>query len=298
MRLSITDNLLFPISFLIVFPLFCDSSYDVLINGQEEEIVSVYEQFNENIVFSSEKYCWPDQSLASKYPKSDGHRYLNSGMFIGNAKSILELVSQGDIADDDDDQLYYTKIYLDDVLRKQIGIKLDLTSLLMQNLNGAVNDVEIQFSQDKEFVLSKAKTTLKNLKTNTEPLIIHGNGASKLPLNSIGNYLPKAWHPVVGCLSCDENLIDFLTLQEEDYPTVLIAANILKPTPFLTEYLEDILVHDYPKSKIYLYIQSTTDYHEKLLQEFLDKFKNDYSKLVIEIHDDGITEDKLRNRYL
>jgi hypothetical protein len=42
-----------------------------------------------------------------------GKRYLNSGMFMGYAKEIYEIVSMRDIDDNDDDQLYYTKIFLD-----------------------------------------------------------------------------------------------------------------------------------------------------------------------------------------
>lgn len=31
------------------------------------------------VVFGAEPFCWPDKSLASKYPPSTGKKYLNSG---------------------------------------------------------------------------------------------------------------------------------------------------------------------------------------------------------------------------
>lgn len=38
------------------------------------------------------------------------------------------------------------------------------------------------------------------------PVAIHGNGPSKIQLNSLGNYLAKSWTHDDGCLSCRENI--------------------------------------------------------------------------------------------
>lgn len=44
--------------------LFTDS-YDVILNGGPSEILTRFRSFdNSKVVFSSEKYCWPDPSLA------------------------------------------------------------------------------------------------------------------------------------------------------------------------------------------------------------------------------------------
>lgn len=84
------------------------------------------------VVFSAEPFCWPDKSLAPKYPiVTFGERYfsqevlidtvfsyLNSGMFMGYAPEILEILDLGkDLKDSDDDQRFYTNIYLDPTLR-------------------------------------------------------------------------------------------------------------------------------------------------------------------------------------
>lgn len=58
-------------------------------------------------------------------------------MFMGYASDINALIEK-DIADTDDDQLYYTKAYLDKDFREKHQIKLDHKSEIFQNLNGVV----------------------------------------------------------------------------------------------------------------------------------------------------------------
>ena len=95
-------------------------SYDVVILAEANEIIEAFEKFDANVVFGAEAFCWPDQSLRDQYPmlETEGKRFLNSGGFIGHAKDIYAIVSHRQIKDDDDDQLYYTQIYLDEEMRK------------------------------------------------------------------------------------------------------------------------------------------------------------------------------------
>lgn len=54
------------------------------------------------------------------YPlvENNEKRFLNSGGFMGYASDIYEMISsQEKIEDDDDDQLFYTKIFLDETTR-------------------------------------------------------------------------------------------------------------------------------------------------------------------------------------
>lgn len=45
-------------------------------------------------------------------------RYLNSGMFLGYAPEILKILDHGKgLSDQDDDQRFYTGIYLNPALR-------------------------------------------------------------------------------------------------------------------------------------------------------------------------------------
>lgn len=44
-------------------------------------------------------------------------RFLNSGLFMGYAPEIYRMLSLKEVEDKDDDQLYFTMIYLDEKLR-------------------------------------------------------------------------------------------------------------------------------------------------------------------------------------
>lgn len=46
-----------------------------------------------------------------------------------------------------------------------------------------------------------------NVVTKQRPLIVHGNGLSKLTLNHLGNYLAKSWSMAEGCALCDQKRI-------------------------------------------------------------------------------------------
>jgi len=47
------------------------------------------------------------------------------------------------IQDADDDQLYFTKLYLNEDLRAELKLKLDSKSTIFHNLNGATSEVEM-----------------------------------------------------------------------------------------------------------------------------------------------------------
>lgn len=107
--------------------------------GDLSAIVERFLDTDARVLFSAEAYCWPDKSLAAHYPAvSRGKRYLNSGGFIGYASDVYEILDKAAIKDEDDDQLFYTTIYLQDELRLRHKIKLDHKSEIFQNLYGAV----------------------------------------------------------------------------------------------------------------------------------------------------------------
>ena len=150
-------------------------------------------------MFSAEPFCWPDESLADQYPVvARGKRYLNSGGFIGLKSTILNLIKDLDIKPTDDDQLVYTKLYLDEDVRTANNIKLDHRSSIFHNLNGASSEVEL--------ILNEHGNELKNTVFGTKTLVLHGNGPSKTVLNSFGNYLMD-WNVETGCGACWENMI-------------------------------------------------------------------------------------------
>lgn len=165
--------------------LFTDS-YDVIMLGQPEDIIKRYNEMTNfdsqrQIVFAGEKYCWPDKSLQSEYPDCDSqYKYLNSGGFMGYSNDIAKILDN--VEDSSDDQLYYTKYYL----QHQDKIIIDTRCSIFQCLNGANNDIEINTSKNKVY----------NKLFKTFPLVVHGNGSEsvKLYLNQLENYTGNGWN--------------------------------------------------------------------------------------------------------
>lgn len=107
-------------------------------------IVQKFKSTEARVLFSAEGALWPDKSLESQYPLPiKGKRYLNSGLFMAYAPELWEILNEKELADDDDDQLFYTKIYLDEAKRDKLKFKLDHTSEIFQNLYGAVSKYNI-----------------------------------------------------------------------------------------------------------------------------------------------------------
>ncbi|XP_016839853.1 procollagen-lysine,2-oxoglutarate 5-dioxygenase isoform X1 [Nasonia vitripennis] len=268
--------------------LFTDS-YDVIFLSSLEKISRKFKEWDDaRVIFSAEEYCWPLKSLASEYPQvKRGKRFLNSGGFIGYAPDIYAILTSAEIKDDDDDQLFYTKVYLNSELREKHKIKLDHKSEIFQNLNGAIHDIELRFKGNEAYV--------QNTAYNTVPLIIHGNGFSKLLLNSLGNYVAQAWSPEEGCLSCWDRTIELDVKNAEAYPKILIAIFIEKPTPFLEEFLNKIKDQRYPKEKLHFFIRNNVPYHEKLIDEFVEKHGDEYQSVKQIKPEDEIAEAAARN---
>ncbi|KFM79073.1 Procollagen-lysine,2-oxoglutarate 5-dioxygenase 3, partial [Stegodyphus mimosarum] len=263
-------------------------SYDVIFMASPDEILKRFHKTKAKVLFSAEGFCWPDPTLADSYPKVEkGKRFLNSGGFMGHAPYIYEIVTSSSLKDEDDDQLFYTKVYLDEDLRKKWGMKLDHKAEIFQNLNGAVGDVELRFSD--------ADSYLHNTAYGTNPLVVHGNGASKVALNSLGNYLAKSWTPKQGCLSCYEDIISLEKFKVKQKPHVILAIFIEHPTPFITEFFERILLLDYPKERMDLFVHCGAEYHKDETDEFLSLHKHKYNSVTYLKFESGYKEWHARN---
>lgn len=152
----------------------CDT-FDLFPVAISEEIIRKYHQLcrEDQVLFAAELYCWPDRSLESAYAPGLKYRFLNSGSFIGYRDQIYKLVSDAAISETDDDQLYFTRKYLE----PGTNIVLDTECVLFQALNGVRDDIVIH------------RNRVFNKHTNSYPVFIHGNGPSKLFLNHLENYI-------------------------------------------------------------------------------------------------------------
>lgn len=117
-----------------------------------------------------------------------------------------------------------------------------------------VENIEIKTVENKE---GPETYYLKNAETGTEPLIVHGNGPSKLNLNYLSNYLPNGvWNSVDGCIACKKGQINLDTIKKDQWPTVYLALFIELNTPFIEGFFKKIYKLDYPKEKIHLFIHN------------------------------------------
>nr|XP_023661772.1 procollagen-lysine,2-oxoglutarate 5-dioxygenase 2-like isoform X2 [Paramormyrops kingsleyae] len=261
-------------------------SYDVIFAGGPEELLRKFRQSNHKVTIAADGLIWPDRSLAEKYPSvRTGKRFLNSGGIIGYAPNVHKIVQQWNLNDNDDDQLFYTKIYLDPLQRERLNITLDHKCQIFQNLNGAIDEVLLKFGTERVRVRNTAYDTL--------PVVIHGNGNSKIYLNYLGNYVPNAWSYERGCVVCDRDTVDLSKVEE--YPSVMLAVFIEQLTPFLPEFFERLLLLDYPKEKLSLFIHNGEVYHETHIQKFWDTNQLVYRSLKLVGPEEDLSQSEARN---
>uniref|UniRef100_A0A669DG24 Procollagen-lysine,2-oxoglutarate 5-dioxygenase 1 n=1 Tax=Oreochromis niloticus TaxID=8128 RepID=A0A669DG24_ORENI len=223
--------------------LFIDS-YDVVFASGPKELLKKFQQAKHRVVFSSETLIWPDRHLEDKYPHvREGNRFLGSGGFIGYLPNIKELVANWTGDDGDSDQLFFTKIYTDQSKRVFIfgvllkHLKSKCVFLIFQILKTSlIADPHLfVFPDDVVLKFEDHQVRVRNVLYDTLPVIIHGNGPTKLQINYLGNYIPNTWTFESGCTVCREDLRSLSALQ------VLIGIFIQQPTPFVTVFFERLL---------------------------------------------------------
>jgi len=148
----------------------CDA-FDVIFQKTLPEIAVPYlENHSDQIIFSAEKYCYPDPWKKAIYPPApNDYRFLNSGFWMATAelaRKMFDTIIPENIPAWMNDQQVFTDVFLTKIL----PIHLDYQSEYCQCLNGALDDVEY----DHEAGL------VRNRATGTTPGLIHGNGNVKL----------------------------------------------------------------------------------------------------------------------
>ncbi|AQN68069.1 hypothetical protein [Saudi moumouvirus] len=218
----------------------CDT-FDLFPVSGVEEIYEKYKKLcngNKSIIFSSEVYCWPDKNLANFYPLTESkYKYLNSGSFMGYRDDLHKLVSN--ILDNDDDQLYYTKKFL-----QGENIILDHNCQLFQAINGCKSDLIVH------------KNRIFNKYTKSYPIFIHGNGPSqtKTFLNHLENYI----EPLL--LTDIPKVIN--TLEPKVFIALYVDTSSLND---FTQFFENIKKIDYDNNQIYVYDKFKNDQIEQLI---------------------------------
>uniref|UniRef100_A0A8C2JB08 procollagen-lysine 5-dioxygenase n=1 Tax=Cyprinus carpio TaxID=7962 RepID=A0A8C2JB08_CYPCA len=260
--------------------LFVDS-YDLIFAGGPEEILRKFQQTNHKLVFAAEGIIWPDPRLAEKYPSvRSGKRFLNSGGIIGYAPYIQKIVNQWDLHDNDDDQLFYTKIYVDPLQRERLNMTLDHKCEIFQNLNGALDEVLLKFGTER--------VRVRNTVYNSLPAIIHGNVNTKV--NVFLLFMSVKNGGSVKNVDLNQN-----HSFPSEFPQVTVAIYIEQPTPFLPEFLERFLSLDYPKDKLNIFVHNSEVYHEKHIQKFWEENKDVFRSFKVVGPEENLTQGEARN---
>uniref|UniRef100_A0A8C5A3U5 procollagen-lysine 5-dioxygenase n=1 Tax=Gadus morhua TaxID=8049 RepID=A0A8C5A3U5_GADMO len=260
-------------------------SYDLIFSGGPEELLSKFQQTNHRVVFAAEGLVWPDKRLAEKYPSvRSGKRFLNSGGIMGYGTSIKEMVGQWNLHDNDDDQLFYTKIYLDFQQREGLNMTLDHKCQIFQNLNGAIDEVMLNFGTDR--------VRVRNAVYDSLPVVVHGNRKSKIYLNYLANYVPNAWNNEQACTICDHNIV---SLAPQAFPEVLLGVFIEQPSPFLPEFFQRLLTLDYPREKLSLFLHNQEVLHEKHIEKFWTEQRHHFKSFKVVGPEENLSQGDARN---
>lgn len=153
-----------------------------------------------------------------------------------------------------------------------------------------LDEVEM-YKADKE----SKEVKLRNVLTGTDPLILHGNGPSKITLNALSNYLAKSWNEDDDCKHCKMNQIDYEETKPEKLPIVFMSLFIEQATPFFDEFLQKIHALNYPKERIHLFVHNNVKYHSDVVDKFVKTETKDYVTVKQIRPEDEISEWKARD---
>ncbi|VDM39746.1 unnamed protein product [Toxocara canis] len=270
--------------------LYVDANKAIL-NGAEDEILTRFmESFrSDRVVFSSDNFCLGDEELTQRYPTvQKGRRFLNSASFIGYATEVWKLLNSASFDNVNDEQMFYTYLFLDERLRSSLRLTLDSTSQLFHVVDVSKDEIRLDFSDNGDAYIT-------NVIHQTHPLIITGDESSKILLNYLGNYIGRAWSADFGCRDCSAEHFRFLKEgAEQEWPTLTLAIMLAKPIPFVEEFLAKVKKLQYPASKIDLYVYNNQKYNEREVKEFLMKARSKYNSVEWDGDDVEIGEREAR----
>lgn len=204
--------------------------YDVVFLGGLEAIMERYKSSKHKALFAAEKTCWPDTSLADRYPQEGSeYRFLNSGTYVAEVGELRKIIKE-EIKDTDDDQLYLSLKFLSN----SYDMGLDYRCKLFQPTEGCWPDMDYIRDEKEELV---------NNKFLTKPLIAHGNGSprAKIFFNRMCDYvLREPTSEKVYSKDYSISIFAFIKTHNELGPFILGLAHL-----------------NHPKDKISVYICST-----------------------------------------
>jgi hypothetical protein len=148
--------------------IFCDA-FDVVCLGSPEEFLSKLERPDE-MLLSAERGLWPPTMEQYKQwyePILDhGFNYVNSGLYYSPASLFIQMMERNMPEYENDDQEWLTLNFL---FNHDVKINLDRNCDVFQSYS---------FVADDDYSYGDGR--LKNLKTYSLPVFVHGNGRSDM----------------------------------------------------------------------------------------------------------------------
>jgi hypothetical protein len=136
-------------------------AYDVVALSSPQEVLEKIKDRTKMLI-SVEKNCWPKSELASQYPKTDSEwKYINSGSYYSPSKLFIDMIESYPPLYIDDDQLYLTNEFLNNPDDKVLDYDCEVFQAY-------------SFIADDDFGYENKR--LQNLKTKSQPVLIHSNG--------------------------------------------------------------------------------------------------------------------------
>ncbi|VDN98518.1 unnamed protein product [Rodentolepis nana] len=148
-------------------------------------------------------------------------------------------------------------------------IVIDKDSVLFQLVDDDSGvHLKIRYDGDRGYV--------QNVRKDTVPPILIASAEGKHKLNSLSNYLARAWSPESGCQICDEEKLDISRLSKDDYPIVQMTVMLTQPTPFLEVFFERLGNLTYPKNRIDLVTYCAVEKQKPIISEYVAKYVSEY----------------------
>ena len=185
-----------------------------------------------------------------------------------------------------DDQGYYTKVYVNEELRREWNIKLDHNAELFQTFEGGGNFIQIHMQGNLKFWMyhlnsglkqlrlvtttllsSGTRPSLKNLGYQSEPLLVHTPGNCKFLFLMLANYIPKMWDDIGVCSSASLEDWEFLSKVSQtkvkngveyfnNTLELLMTITIKKNAESVDKLLNNLYNLEYPKNITHIIIHS------------------------------------------
>ncbi|KAM3178665.1 hypothetical protein ACTXT7_002082 [Hymenolepis weldensis] len=206
-----------------------------------------------------------DANTGKRLPSGDE---IFSGM-LARTKNLNKLIETLPDESSDSQVDKFIGALNNELIQNSVKIIIDGDSVLFQPVdNDSGAHLRVRYEGDRGYI--------QNVRKDTVPPVLIALPEGKHKLNSLSNYLVRSWSPEFGCQICDEEKLDIVLLNKDDYPIVQMTVMLTQPTPFLDVFFERLGNLTYPKNRIDLVTYCAVDKQKRIVDEYVAKYANEY----------------------